>query len=118
MIIAEYLLMLLHSPAKRYIICFCESPQWMEQKNRVFVAHLKKASASVSHKQSMPVVYRIAKLKGKYSISIPPGKLFAQLCRRQAILIETIIVLDRFYDLQVPTNQPVTSIGNCLLNVR
>lgn len=118
MIIDEYLLMLLHSPTKRYIICFCESPQWMEQKNRVFVTHVKEAFACVSHKQSMPIVYRIAKLKGKYSISITSGKLFAQLCRRQAILIETIIVLDRFYDLQVPSNQPVTSIGNCLLNIR
>lgn len=118
MVIDIYLLMLLHSPTKRYIICFSESPQWMEKKNRVFVTHVKETFTCVSHKQSMPVVYRIAELKGKYSISITPGKLFTQLCWRQAILIETIIVLDWFYDLQVPTNQPVTSIGNCLLNIR
>jgi hypothetical protein len=110
--------MLLHSPTKGHIICFCEAPQWMEQKNRVFVTHLKKASACVSHKQGVPIVYRIAKLKSKYCISIASGKLFTQLCRRKAVLIKTIIVLDWFYNLQVPTNQPITSIGNRLLYIR
>lgn len=77
-----YLLMLFDPPMQRNIISLGVATQWIKQKDGVGVAHIKKASTSIGHEQSMTVVHRIAKLESEHCIGIATDELVAKLCRR------------------------------------
>jgi hypothetical protein len=66
----------------------------------------------------MPIVHRIPELECKDSIGIAPSEFFTEFCRRQSKMIETIMILDWFYHLQVPSNQPVSRSSYGFFNVR
>lgn len=74
--------MLFDPPVKRNIISLGVATQWIKQEDGVVVAHIKKATTSISHEKSVTVVYWIAKLESKHCISIAGGELIAKLCRR------------------------------------
>lgn len=106
-----YLLVLLHPPEQWDIVGLGVSPQGVQQEDRVLEPHLQQAPAGVVHEEGVPVVDGIPQLEGEHGVGAPADEFLAELSRRKTIMVEAVVVLDRLYDLEVSSEEPVSGIG-------
>lgn len=90
----------------------------MKQKDRVFVTHLEQSPASVGHEEGVSVVNRVPELEREDGVGATLLKLFTELGWRKPETVKPVVVLDGFEDLEVTTDEPVSSIGYRLFCVR
>lgn len=60
---------------------------------------------------------RVPQLECKYGICLAPIKFSAKFFWRKPVVIQPIIVLYRLKNLEITSNQPVSSRRDCFLNV-